>query len=86
MFVNKHSTFLEYAYSMSKKKGVIMRNLWYTIFYLKKNISADFRICISAPLSFISGRTLNFAQDVACPWLISSISKERIISPWYSEG
>ena len=30
-------------------KSVTMRNMQYTIFYVKMNISADFRICISIP-------------------------------------
>ena len=31
-------------------KGVIMRNLCGTIFYIKTNVLQDFRICMSVPL------------------------------------
>ena len=31
-------------------KGVIMRNLRGTIFYIKTNVLQDFRICMSVPL------------------------------------
>ena len=34
-------------------KGVIMRNLCGTIFYIKTNVLQDFRICMSVPLSNI---------------------------------
>ena len=32
-------------------KGVIMRNLCGTIFYIKTNVLQDFHICMSVPLS-----------------------------------
>ena len=32
-------------------KGVIMRNLCGTIFYIKTNVLQDFRICMSVPLN-----------------------------------
>ena len=49
MFVNKHSGYLKCAY-LKKVKGVIMRNLRGTFFYMKTNVLQDFHICISAPL------------------------------------
>ena len=36
-------------------------------------------------LGFIYSRSLNFAQNVICPWLLS-ISEGSIASPWYSKG
>ena len=32
-------------------KGIIMRNLRVTIFYIKTNVLQDFRICMSVPLN-----------------------------------
>ena len=32
-------------------KGVIMRNLCGTVFYIKTNVLQDFRICMSVPLT-----------------------------------
>ena len=34
-------------------KGVIMRNLCGTIFYIKTSVLHDFRICMSVPLKLI---------------------------------
>ena len=39
-----------------KVKGVIMRNLRGTIFYMKANVLQDFPICISVPLSISFGK------------------------------
>ena len=33
-----------------KMKGVIMRNLRDTVFYVKTNVLQDFHICVSVPL------------------------------------
>ena len=51
MFVNKHFANLKCSLSQ-KVKGVIMRNLRDTIFYMKTNVLQYFHICISVPLSF----------------------------------
>ena len=52
MFVNK--TFRITRVQISQKmEGVIMRNLEHCVFYVKKDISTDFHICISVPLTFL---------------------------------
>ena len=49
MFVNRHFAYLKCA---RKAKGVIMRNLHGTIFYMKTNVLQDFYICMSVPLKY----------------------------------
>ena len=41
-----------------KVKGVIMRNLRGTIFYMKTNVLQDFHICISVPLKIMFSKIL----------------------------
>ena len=44
-------------------KGVIMRNLCGTIFYIKTNVLQDFRICMSVPLNFLSFAYLKYVKN-----------------------
>ena len=50
IFVNNHSFHISRVRICQKVKSVTMQNMQYTIFYVKMNISADFRICISIPV------------------------------------
>ena len=70
-----------------KMKGVIMRNLRDTIFYMKMNVLQDFRICISVRLMFSSPKYFSPPyQKVEHHLCKESISCEILPSvvPWYS--
>ena len=55
-------------------KGVIMRNLCGTIFYIKTNVLQDFHICMSVPLT-------NSPRIMACDLSPSSFKLKRDILP-----
>ena len=51
MFVNKHFGYLKCPY-FQNGKGILMRNLRYTIFCMRTNMLLDLHICINVPLIF----------------------------------
>ena len=68
-----------------KAEGVIMRNLQCTISYVEKDISADFCICITVPLTSRINISLKrpkrfYSDYYSFLWDINSMKKFIIVS------
>ena len=74
LYVCKQTFLISKVFISQRVKGVIMRNLRVTVFYMKTNVLQSFHICISVPLkqieiSIISKITKKIIKKEKCSYI-----------------